>query len=191
MYSTVKSIHKYPLYLIVILILVVLLTFPRVSSVNAQGGKGQFSAISTEETVYLPLVINKQFSLLPGEYALDGVWMGQTVTDGFPSEINPVTFSVEAGGKRISSGAKIDTYYEESSGLWTCYGTSMWTVNESISIDSDGTFRISGGILNKLTWEGKFSAPNQVEGTFHTEIFVSLCGTVINDGTWSATWQGP
>ncbi len=179
------------LSLILVLFFLVLYACLHTSLVKAQGGKRQSSANSAEISVYLPLIINKQFSLLPGEYALDGVWMGDSVTDGFPSEINPVTFSVEAGGKRIASGAKINTYYKESSGLWTCYGTSMWTVNESIPINSDGTFYISGGILNKLTWEGRFSAPNQVEGTFHTEIFVSLCGTVINDGTWSATWQGP
>ncbi len=191
MYSIVKKKHKYTtLAFIFVLVFVVFSAFALVSSVNAQGGKRQFTANSFEESVYLPLIIKEQ-SLLPGEHALDGVWMGNAITDGYPSKIKPVVFSVEAGGKRIASGARIDTYYEGTSDSWTCSGTSKWTVNKSIPIASDGTFHISGGLLDKLTWEGKFVAPDQVEGTFHTEIVASLCGVVTNDGTWSATWQGP
>jgi hypothetical protein len=190
MYSKVNKKHIF-LTLIFTLVFVVFLPFGLVTSVNAHDGKHLIEVSTLEESVYLPLITNQQFSLLPGEYALAGSWKGDAVTDGYPSKIKPVAFSIEAGGKRIASGAKIDTYYEEKSGMWTCYGTSSWTINESIPIASDGTFHISGGILNKLTWEGSFVAPDQVEGTFHTEIFASICGVVLNDGIWSATWQGP
>jgi hypothetical protein len=191
MCSKVKKEHKYIiLTLIFALIFVVFENFVLVSSVDAHGSRGYFETNSLDEFIYLPLVI-KQLSLLPGEHALDGSWKGDAITDGYPSKIKPVVFSVEAGGKRIAPGAKIDTYYEETSGYWTCYGTSSWTINESIPIASDGTFYISGGLLDKLTWEGRFVAPDQVEGTFHTEILASVCGVVKNDGTWTATWQGP
>lgn len=192
MYSIVKGKHKYTtLTLIFGLVFVVFLPFMLVSSVNAHGDKRFYETNSLEESIYLPLVTNKQFSLLPGEHALDGSWKGDAITDGYPSKIKPVVFSVEAGGKRIASGARIDTYYEETTGIYTCYGTSSWTVNKSIPIASDGTFHISGGLQDKLTWDGRFVAPDQVEGTFHTEILASPCGVVTNNGTWSATWQGP
>ena len=192
MYSKVNKKQKFTtLTLVFLLVLVVFLPFVLVSSVNAHGDKRFFEANSLEESIYLPLITNKQFSLLPGERALNGSWGGDAFTDGYPSKNKPVVFSVEAGGKGIDSGARIDTYYEETTGLWTCYGTSRWTINKSVPIASDGTFHISGGLLNKLTWDGRFVAPDQVEGTFHTEILASPCGVVTNDGAWSATWQGP
>jgi len=120
---------------------------------------------------------------------MDGLWKGQSVTDGYPAETRPITFTVEAGGSRIASGARIDTYFREED-FFTCWGTVQWTIDYPISIASDGTFHVSGGLIDKLTWDGQFVSSDRAEGTFHTEVLAGICGTVINDGTWWATWQG-
>jgi C1A family cysteine protease len=126
---------------------------------------------------------------LPG-MPTDGPWEGQSVTDGYPAEIRPITFTVEAGGTRIASGARIDTYYKKQSGFWICSGTAQWTVSAAISIAADGTFHFfSGGLINKLTWDGAFVSPNRAEGTFHIEIQTYTCGWAVHDGTWWATWR--
>jgi hypothetical protein len=119
---------------------------------------------------------------------LDGPWEGQSVTGGYPAETRPITFTVEAGGTRIASGARIDTYYKKQSGFWICSGTAQWTVPAAISIAADGTFHFSGGLIDKLTWDGAFVSPNRAEGTFHIEIQTYTCGWAIHDGTWWATW---
>ena len=127
---------------------------------------------------------------LPPGKPKDGLWKGQSVTDGYPAETRPITFTVEAGGTRIASGARIDTYYKKQSGFWVCSGTVRWTVTAPTSIAADGTFHFSGGLINKLTWDGGFVLPNRAEGTFHIEIQTYTCGWAIHDGTWWATWQG-
>ncbi|UCE01022.1 MAG: hypothetical protein JSV42_10020 [Chloroflexota bacterium] len=174
-----------------VLVFITLFSQANSTTAYAEDGMQTIGTGSTETLIYLPIVSDRQFALPPGEHALDGSWKGDAITDDYPAEIQPVSFIVEAGGKRIASGARIDTYYEEKSGYWTCYGTVEWTINQTIPIAADGTFSISGGMLNKLTWRGRFIAPDQVEGTFQTEVFASLCGTIINEGAWSATWQGP
>jgi len=118
-----------------------------------------------------------------------GLWKGQSVTDGYPAETRPITFTVEAGGTRIASGARIDTYFREEN-FFTCWGTMQWTVNFPISIAGDGTFHVFGGLIDTLTWDGRFVSSDRAEGTFHTEVLAGVCGKVINDGTWWATWQG-
>jgi hypothetical protein len=150
-----------------------------------------FLDIGSESFVYLPLVCKQQVNLPPDGPALEGSWTGDSITDGFPSEVKPVAFFVEAEGKRIAPGARIDTYYKKTSGIWTCYGTIKWTIDKSISITPDGSFYISGGLIDKLTWDGNFVSYDKAEGTFHIEVQTYLCGKAIHDGTWTATWQGP
>jgi len=125
---------------------------------------------------------------LPG-MPMDGLWEGQSVTGGYPAETRPITFTVEAGGTRIASGARIDTYYKKQSGFWICSGTAQWTVPAAISIAADGTFHFSSGLINKLTWDGEFVSPDRAEGTFHIEIQTYTCGWAIHDGTWWANWR--
>jgi len=123
---------------------------------------------------------------------MDGLWKGQSVTDGYPAETRPITFTVEAGGTRIASGARIDTYVHGSF-LWTpCEGTAQWTIGSPIPIASDGVFHFSGrfDFFNELTWDGQFVSLERVEGTFRSEVWTSGCLFVTNNGTWEATWQG-
>jgi len=118
----------------------------------------------------------------------DGQWTGEAITDGYPEEIQNVNFTVESGGSQISTGARIDTYYYIESGFWVCSGTVEWTVNNSISISPDGSFQYSGGIVDKLTWEGIFLSETSAQGTFHIEKQTYVCGKAIHDGNWWADW---
>ena len=119
----------------------------------------------------------------------DGQWTGDAVTDGYPEEIQIVKFTLESGGSQIATGARIDTYYYVESGFWVCSGTVEWTVNNPISINPDGSFQYSGGIVDKLTWEGNFVTETSAQGTFHIEKQTYVCGKALLDGTWSAGWQ--
>ncbi len=119
-----------------------------------------------------------------------GLWEGESITDGYPEESRPVTYTIEAGGTRIASGARIDTFYRKQSGFWVCSGTMQWTVEDAITIAEIGSFHFSGGIVHKLTWEGSFVTRDRAEGTFYIEVQTYVCGTAIHNGTWAADWQG-
>jgi hypothetical protein len=119
----------------------------------------------------------------------DGQWSGEVITDGYPEEIQNVNFTVESSGLQITTGARIDTYYYIESGYWVCSGTVEWTVKNSIPINPDGSFHYSGGIVDKLTWDGSFLSETSAQGTFHIEKQTYVCGKAIHDGTWWAEWQ--
>jgi hypothetical protein len=119
----------------------------------------------------------------------DGSWRGEAVTDGYPAEIELVNFTVESGGSQIATGALIDTYYYVESGFWVCSGTVEWTVNNPISIEPYGSFGYSGGIVDKLTWEGNFLSETSVQGSFYIEKQTYVCGKALLNGTWTAEWQ--
>ena len=119
----------------------------------------------------------------------DGPWDGESITDGYPEEIKTVNFIVESSGSQIAAGAQINTYYYVESGMWVCSGTVEWTIENPISISPDGSFQYSGGIVDKLTWEGSFLSETNAEGMFHIEKQTYVCGWAIFDGTWNASWQ--
>jgi hypothetical protein len=122
---------------------------------------------------------------------MDGSWSGEAITNGYPDQPQPVAYTVEGGGARIATGARIDTYLYKKTDFFICSGSVQWTIQNPINIAADGSFHFYNLLgIHKLTWDGDFVALDRAEGTFHIEYITASCGLIVHDGTWSANWQG-
>lgn len=179
-----KNNHRYLLNAVIFIIIIFIAGF------FIQSAMALDSVENGLLLTHLPIVFNNYSPPPPIGEPPDGSWKGEAITNGYPDQKKSITYTVENDGGRIATGARIDTYYHKTSGIFVCYGTVQWTTEVPININSDGSFHISGGLINKLTWEGNFVSPEQAEGTFHIEVLAGVCGTVVQDGTWSAEWVG-
>ena len=121
----------------------------------------------------------------------DGLWQGQTITDGHSDKPQTVAFETANGGSKIRAGMDLVTYVYEK-GFWTCYGTATWEIADPVPIAAQGTFIFSRSYINgSISGTGRCVSPTRCEGTYTTAVTYSVCGSVHNTGTWWAAWQGP
>jgi len=121
----------------------------------------------------------------------DGLWQGQTITEGHSDKPQTLSFGTANGGSKIRAGMDLVTYVSESN-FWICYGTATWEIAVSVPIARDGTFTFSRSYLDgSISGTGHCVSPSRCEGTYATDVMYGVCGNIHNTGTWWAAWQGP